>query len=309
MALTAIDSGILVAIALLLGAIIALAFYTIRIEPFSLEVVRLDVPIEDLPASLEGLVIAHVSDLHVVDGPEPKIVRMAIDAINSASPDLTIITGDITDEGYEIEEAIRSLSRLRVRPAVAILGNHDHHCGERRASEMAGAISDLGIPVLRNESRSIVVKGGRVWLIGYDDWCTRHADRDRSMAGLGPDDRPRILLSHSPGGFKLFEKGDADLLLAGHTHGGQIYVPFLTQLTLRRGYMGFSHGRYEYLGSTVYVSRGLASVFIPGRFMRRPEVTLMTLRAAPQSDGESPAVSRVASAGAAVGGIGSDGEG
>jgi predicted MPP superfamily phosphohydrolase len=98
------------------------------------------------------------------------------------------------------------------------------------------------------------------------------------MGVLSPDQYPRLLLTHSPQTVVRLRPGEVDLALAGHTHGGQIFVPIVTALLLVRAYSRFSHGLYWFRGTAVYVNRGLGSLGVPARFLRRPEVTVLTLR-------------------------------
>ena len=266
--------------ALGLAAILgALAWYAFRIEPGWLEVRRIEVPLRRLPAELDGLVVAQISDLHAGERGRPGLLRRAIDACNAARPDLVAITGDITHRGYELDEALALLRRLTVRPAYVVLGNHDYMVGEGRPRALAKALRELGMVVLRNEAVSHVARdGGRLWIVGLDDPCTRRDDLRRALASLGPADCPRLLLTHSLETAPSLRPGDADLVLSGHTHGGQVFIPIVTAFVLSRHYSRFNHGSYWHQGAFLYVNRGLGSLGLP-RFLRRPEVTLLTLRA------------------------------
>lgn len=257
-----------------------LVVYAFVVEPGWLDVRRVEVSLPRLPAALDGLVIAHLSDLHVGERMPADPLDRAIDACNDARPDLVVITGDITGHGYEIDEAVEALRPLRVRPAYAVLGNHDYYVGEGRPRALAKALQGLGIVTLRNEVSAYRTGGGRIWLVGLDDPSTGHDDLPRTLADLGPDDYPRVLLTHSPQTVLRLREDEVDLVLAGHTHGGQIYVPVLTTLLLLWAYSRFTHGLYWHGGTAVYVNRGLGSLGVRARFLRRPELTLLTLRSA-----------------------------
>ncbi len=265
----------LLALALALGALV---FYSFRVEPNWLAVSRIELVIPRLPAALDGLLVAQLSDLHVGDRVKPELIRRAVDAVNAARPDLVAITGDVTDHGCEVDQAVAELGRLETRCVYAILGNHDYHAGGRRADVLAEALAGLGMTVLRNGAVAYERAGARLWVVGLDDPCTGRDDLAKATAGLGPADYPRLLLTHSPQTIGALRRGDADLVLAGHTHGGQIFVPVLTGLLLRWGYSRFSHGLYWRRGIALYVNRGLGSLGLPARFLRRPEVTLLRLR-------------------------------
>jgi len=262
----------------LAAILVALAYYSFRIEPNWLEVTRIELVLPRLPTTHDGLVVAHLSDLHVGERVSPGLIRRAIDVCNAARPDLVAITGDVTDHGWEIDQAIEELRRLRPRPTYVILGNHDYRVGEGRARALTAALQGLGMVVLRNEAVPYECCGTRLWIVGLDDPCTERDDLAKAQAGLGPDDYPRLLLTHSPQTMAQLPRGEADLALAGHTHGGQIFVPILTGLLLRWFYSRFSHGLYWCHGTALYVNRGLGSLGVPARFLRRPEVTLLTLR-------------------------------
>lgn len=269
--------------AVLVLVALALVYYAFRIEPNWLDVRRVEIALPRLPAGLDGFTIGQLSDLHVHEGGAPDVLRRAIAAVDSARPDLVVITGDLVDRGYEIDEAIALLKTLSTRPAYAIFGNHDYGVGEGRPRVLARALESLGIVVLRNQAVPLEWRGHRLWIVGVDDPCTERDDLAKATAELGPDDYPRLLLTHTPKTIYELGPGEADLALAGHTHGGQIFVPILTALVLSRIYSRYSHGLYFVGDTALYVSRGLGSIALPARFLRRPEVTLLTLRARPDA--------------------------
>jgi len=177
-------------------------------------------------------------------------------------------------------ELVGSLLSLSKRPMLSVLGNHDWRLG--RGEAYNEKLREAGVQVLNNSSSLLERGSDRLWLVGVDDPVT---GRDRLEVALeGTDDRsPRLLLSHSPQLFPLAASLGLDLMLSGHTHGGQIRFPVLGALYVPR--MGFfppwDYGLYSKGATTLIVSGGLGESGLPIRFNIRPEVALITLRCSP----------------------------
>jgi hypothetical protein len=193
------------------------------------------------------------------------------------------VTGDITRHGLELESAVTALRSLAGLAALAVLGNHDLRAGEARASALSEAITVAGVMVLRDRSVVVSVRGEPVRIIGLDAARTPGKLPLRSvLAGLSDRSTPRIVLTHSPSALRDLHAGDALLALAGHTHGGQVFVPIVTCLHHRGAFLGLGDGLGWRRGVHVHTSRGLATAKLPLRFLRRPEVTVLTLRRGPE---------------------------
>lgn len=258
--------------------VVGVGIYARLIEPAWLAVERVEIVVGRLPAEMDGLVIVQLSDLHIARNHEARVVRPAIAAADAACPDLVVLTGDIVDDISAADRALDTLSRLRSRPAVAILGNHEYKDRRKKLPGFIAGLESSGIRVLRNESTKVPLRSGEIWVVGLDDPSTECDDLPKALAEVPDDGLPRLLLTHAPDEVIELRPGEVDLALAGHTHGGQIYVPFLTNALLGRSYSRFSHGLYRYRGTPLYVSRGLGSLGVRARFLRRPEVTVITLR-------------------------------
>ncbi len=252
----------------------------LALEPNRIRVRRLDVPVDDPGGPLVGLRLAHLSDLHVgALGWRLNTMREAVDLCHREDVDLIVITGDFLGRGTGAPAAIEILSRLRTDvPRLAVLGNHDHVYGGRPLSTLLQGLEALGIRVLQNESVPLDFPSGRVWFVGVDDAYSMRDDLDGAMAGLGPEDFPRVLLTHYPDVAERVREGAVQLSLAGHSHGGQIRVPVLAELVYNgHARTRYGCGLYSPGGNPLHVSPGLGMSGVPMRFRNLPEVTVLRM--------------------------------
>lgn len=282
------------AVGVAMGASAAGAWvYGACVEPWDLRVERVRLPIADLPKSLEGVRIAHVSDLHVGPRVATSMVERAVAAAARERPDLVVLTGDYVDRRrHEATEAARLLAPLvRTAPTVGVLGNHDWYAGGR---PVASALREVGVRVIDNRcvwfdpSRGVVredfVEGG-LRLAGGGDHTTGRCGWFRALPP--GEDRasapPTLLLTHNPDiaeaeGLRAADRPRVDLMLAGHTHGGQVRLPLIGAPVANSRYGS------RYLGGLVrgpsfpvLVSRGVGMSFLPIRFGVPPEIGVVTL--------------------------------
>jgi len=265
--------------AALTGAV-GVAAYSQLIEPYWLDVTHPSIVLPGLPAPLDGLVVAQLSDFHLPRdaGPTGPVAR-GIAACNAARPDLVVLTGDYLGERRAVTCLINLLSKLEIRPAFAVLGNHDYRFGPKYRRTIECCFSDLGIQLLDNRSVPFERHGARLWLVGVGDGFSSHDRLDEALRGLGEHERPRILLSHYPDLLFDLPTDRIDLTLAGHSHGAQIHLPFLTRFALSHSDTVFDRGFYRVHGVPLYVNRGLGTSGRRMRLFSRPELTLLTLRA------------------------------
>jgi hypothetical protein len=247
-----------------------------------LGVSRLEVLCSQLPAGFDSLKIAQLSDLHLHR--VSRAYRTAIDVIRKEHPDLVVITGDLVDRPEETSACLSFLSQLRAAarvPVVVVPGNWDHRAFPTRQSIAAWhqrLQAETGIRVLVNQSVVLHRHGDSIWLVGTDDPYFGHADLDASFKGV-PDSAFAVVLTHAPEAFEeLAQRPAARLVLAGHTHGGQVRLPFIGALRVPSRYgTRFAHGLYQ-LGDTLfYVNAGMGMSHLPIRFLCRPELTFITL--------------------------------
>jgi predicted MPP superfamily phosphohydrolase len=256
---------------------LAVSAYGVLVRRRWFRVVPREVRVAGLPAAFDGLRIAHLSDLHIGTlTPRPWGMRWAR-AANAQSPDLTVVTGDIVTSGNAYDEAIADvLGELRApRGVFSSMGNHDYFGDEE---SLVARLRARGVRVLRNEGVVIEKDGARLWLAAIDDTWTRRDDLGRALAGR-PDGAVTVLLAHDPNRFDQAADAGVELVLSGHTHGGQVAVPFVARaLNLARIAYKYSLGVYERGRSTLYVHPGLGTTGPPVRLGAAPEVTILLLR-------------------------------
>jgi predicted MPP superfamily phosphohydrolase len=246
-----------------LAASIVLGFDAAVVEPNAVERTR-----HSIPAPLAApLIIAHLSDLHThgLGSRERRMLSM----LAESRPDLIVLTGDTVDEG-DVGVAHDVLAALHAPLGVfAVQGNWEHWRPPATAKE---AFAAAGVTLLVNEGRLIRPD---LWLAGFDDAMAGEPDPARALRDA-PRGAYRIALFHSPAAFDEIAAG-IDLGLAGHTHGGQVRVPFLPPLWLPYGSGRFVAGWYDAGKARMYVSRGVGTSIAPVRFACRPEVAVISL--------------------------------
>jgi hypothetical protein len=165
---------------------------------------------------------------------------------------------------------------------VGVLGNHDFARGSRRARALRGSLEARGFIVLENESVCLRFRDTPVWVAGLGDGATKRADMPKLVASLPGDAQPVLLVSHTPDAVTDMPAGVFDLVLAGHTHGGQIALPFLNHVVLRVwAKTRYDRGLYDVGDVPMFVTKGLGMVGHHARFRAKPEIALLTLRSSP----------------------------
>jgi predicted MPP superfamily phosphohydrolase len=262
--------------------------YAYHVEPTWLEVNRFDLPVRDLPAPFAGLRVAHLTDFHVGRHIPRGYLEAALDAAAAERPELIALTGDFIHHGYHHVAAAAGLFRGRTAPlgVYAVLGNHDfsvrnalgvrRHPGLHRA--VADALGAAGVRVLRNEAVRLDRDGAGLILAGVDDLWSGEADPDAALGGACPN-TPRLVLAHNPQSVHEFGDHRFDLVLSGHTHGGQVNWPGLGRVALGRNARRWAAGLYPHGPGHVYVNKGVGFGW-RFRFGVRPEVAVFTLRPA-----------------------------
>jgi predicted MPP superfamily phosphohydrolase len=230
-----------------------------------------------LPKELDGLRIVQLSDIHLSAFTSREQIERAVDRANDLEADIVALTGDyISKERQYAAPCAEILGRLRARYGVfAVLGNHDHWTD-------AALITDLfraeGITVLINEGMRFEQQGASFWLAGVDDTMVGLEDLSLALAG-STDNEMKLVLAHNPIILRRAARAGVDLVLSGHTHGGQV--------TWRSEKSASGRPRRRLLrglarqGATqIYVTRGLGTVVLPIRYGCPPEVSLLELRSA-----------------------------
>jgi predicted MPP superfamily phosphohydrolase len=237
----------------------------------------LDLPVPGLPRELDGLRIAHLSDFHLgIPSRGRAAVVRAVDWVVDRNPDLVCVTGDLVSRPRGVPLAEQLLERLG-SPFI-VLGNHDH-AETRDPFSRPVSLDDLRVGrLLQDETVEIVERGCRIEVAGVDprSW------RARRGSGFPPSDAPfRLLLCHFPRVLDFAPPGRWSLILSGHLHAGQIVVPYWRgRLLLAHPSARYSEGIYRREATTMHVSPGLGTTFVPFRYFARPEATELVLRCA-----------------------------
>ena len=282
----AADHPLAVRVAHWVGRNWARVSYARTIEPTWLEMNPHSIPVVDLPHQFGELKIAQLSDLHGGHHLPNDYLPGAVDITLAQQPDIIALTGDFIHKGYRhIEAVAKVLGRLQAPLGVfAVLGNHDfsvrNAMGFRRHRGLHKAVEDAlmsqGIRVLRNESLQLEKNDCRVYLAGVDDLWSGDCDPHKALEGLCPL-TPRIVLAHNPQTIHSLGEHRCDLMLSGHTHGGQINWPGLGRFFLSRKGKQFAAGLYRHKESHLYVNKGVGFGW-RFRFGVRPEIAVLTLR-------------------------------
>ncbi len=268
-----------------------LALYAGEIERHWIEIAYRDVVIPGLPQAFDGFRVAQLSDIHLDEYTEPFFLRDAVRHINRMNPDAVFLTGDyVTHEllpkRFSIGPAWQCanlLNQLQCPHRYAILGNHDVIVGRKYVIE---ALTANAITVLENSYLPIERAGSRFWLAGIDDPVAGDPDPEAAIPASirGVPHEPIVLLCHAPDyvdDLLRIPAGQAlSLVLAGHTHGGQIRLPWIGPLALPEFGRKYVEGWFRFGDLQLYVNRGIGTVGIPFRIDCPPEITLLTLRSA-----------------------------
>ena len=244
-------------------------------EPFMIAVERQEIYLRKLPQALDGFRIAHLSDLHYGPMVDPRHLQRAIEIANDLRPDMIALTGDyISQERDYAAPCAEVVGRLSATHGVyAILGNHDHWTDAKLITDLFRA---EGIRMLINEGVRIDARGEAFWLAGVDDTMVGLEDLSLSLAGAR-DEEFKLLLAHNPTILRRAARADVDLVLSGHTHGGQVILrPEKNRSGRPRRRMLRGLGRRA--NTQIYVTRGLGTVVLPIRYGCPPEVSLLELR-------------------------------
>lgn len=272
-------------------------------EPYTLDEQVFTVALPDLPAAWDGQEVAVVGDLQVgmwLDN--TATIAKAVDRLIQHKPAAVLIVGDFvyhrgTNAGPYIRQAaglLEPLTRAGLE-VYAVLGNHDYAVtrtdrvvDQERAEQVQAALEGIGIQVLSNEAVSLSPVGGSqagaesLYLVGIDSHMAAQADLQAALADV-PDQAARLVFMHHPDTFAGLPAGAAPLAVAGHTHGGQVRIPFAPEwslLTLFKEGEAHVDGWIEDYGqgdNQLYVNRGIGFSAVPIRINCPPELTFFTL--------------------------------
>jgi uncharacterized protein len=274
-----------------------LALYSGEGERHWLEVTQRDFFLSGLPAAFNGMRMVQLSDIHLDHFTEPYFLRDVVERVNSLKPDMILLTGDFVTASLHSRTGPTLTTRKSARDAAwqcaailagldckaqyAVLGNHDFGVGPQ---EVVKALESSGITVLRNACTPIERAGGRFWLAGLDDPLEGHPDPAKAIPEpiRNVPNEPVILMCHGPDyadDLLGHPAGQAvDMMVSGHTHGGQVRLPLLGALVLPPYGRKYVKGWFRLGRLQLYVNRGIGTVGLPFRFACQPEIAAFTLR-------------------------------
>jgi predicted MPP superfamily phosphohydrolase len=245
-----------------------------RVERERLSLGRVEAPVLNLPSNFEGYRIVHLSDFHFIDDISYQVASRAIEMAVDLAPDLIVYTGDFVTRYIDSERIVDTLKPLRARDGVwAVLGNHDYWDA---AAKLRALLARTPVRELCNANHAIRRGDQTLWVAGVDDVLEGYPDLESALCNI-PKSAPVILLAHEPDYVETVSAtGHVSLMLAGHSHGGQIVVPGYGPVLLPAGAQRYWQGLYKVEDTSLYVTRGVGT-HSSLRFNCRPEVTEITL--------------------------------
>lgn len=242
-------------------------------ERFALELTRTAFPVPGLPPALDGFRIGLLTDIHRSQTVSHEMVAAAVDRLMAERPDLIVLGGDYVtwgDRNY-IHPAAEALAPLSAPHGVLlILGNHDND------HDTATVMGAKGFTVLRDARTRLTINGEPIDFAGIRYWTRKVTDIAHVLRGSLPH---TILLAHTPKRLTEAQQLGVGAVISGHTHGGQIVLPVLGPIAARE--FPVVAGLAEREGTTIFVSRGVGTVYVPIRINCPPEVAVLTLKAPP----------------------------
>jgi len=264
---------------------IIIASYACFVEPFRLVVTSYTVE-TDKWTSDKPLKIVLLADIHSINPwMTPAHLDKIIEETNKLNPDIVLLLGDYVAThpfGVQVppEDGVRPYKNIKsVCGVYAILGNHDLH----KSKGWPEAFAKTGIPILRNDAQKIQCEAQSFWIAGLDEWRLGHVDISKTIKKVSDNDSI-ILMTHNPDAFVEIPETIA-LTVAGHTHGGQIRLPFLGAVSAvipSKYGLRYAYGHIQENGKDLVVSSGLGMTGIPLRFLDPPEITVVNLTRAPK---------------------------
>lgn len=263
------------------ASVAGLGLYAGEISRHELSIEQHTLHLDRLPDAFRGMRIVQVSDFHYAEFSEAFFLREMVRKINQLRPDLVLLTGDfVSFSPMPLSFARRHapacaaiLSAIECPLRYASLGNHDYVI---EPQYVAGPLREQGIPVLINSAVALERGSQRIWLAGLGSACTGDADPAKAIPRVASEETV-ILLAHEPDILPTIAGYNVDLMLSGHTHGGQVRIPFLPPFMLPEYGKNYLEGLFRMGRTQLYVNRGIGAVGLPFRFRCPPEITVFTL--------------------------------
>lgn len=261
------------ATAISVGALAGVGAYGVAYERHKIARLVRDITVVGLPPALDGLRIGMITDVHHSAVVSAEDVMAAVRLVRDASPDIVVLGGDYIsffDKTY-VGPVAELLAPLANAPqgSFAVLGNHDD---ER---DMPAALTARGFTVLKDQRTALTIRGERIDMAGIRFWTRSPGDIAGVLKGTGGT---TLLLAHDPRRLVEASALDVQLVLSGHTHGGQVIVPGVGAIAGRK--FPVLAGTATRDNTTIFVSRGVGTVYVPVRINCPPDVAILTLRTA-----------------------------
>ena len=263
---------------------IGLPLYAAEISRHEISVERRTIRLDRLPEQFRGLRIVQISDFHYAEYTEPFFLREIVREVNRLKGDIVLLNGDYVTIGLFSQERTQGfayrcaevLSRIECPLRYAVLGNHDTGFAQ---SAVIDALKIHGLTLLNNQSSPLERDGQRIWIVGTGDASHKHMDLDKALPPASRiDGEPVILMVHEPDVLPQVARRNVDLMLSGHTHGGQVRFPFVPPMHLPPLGKHYVEGLFRLGPTQLYVNRGIGTVGLPFRFNCPPEITEITLQ-------------------------------
>ncbi len=233
--------------------------------------VEQDIPVSGLPPALDGLRVGLITDIHHSNTVAAEDVTRAVTLLHASKPDLVVLGGDYVTFGNRayVDAVAELLSPLADAPngSFAVLGNHDDD------RDMPAALSRRGFTVLKDQRTTISVRHETLDVVGIRFWTRRMEHVTQALKGAGPT---TMLLAHDPRRLTQAAQLDVPLVLSGHTHGGQMLLPGVGAIAARE--FPVLAGFARQLNTSLFVSRGVGTVYMPVRINCPPDIAVLTLR-------------------------------
>ena len=242
----------------------------------ALKVTRYTIPVKNLPNNFNGFTVLQLSDLHSKQFSNNQ--ESLLKTIESQKYDLVAITGDLVDkDNPDIEPAMELVKQLKRKPIYFVPGNHDWWTGFQTKQPLIAE----GVHVLENTAEKYSKGNQHIWLMGVDDPYLGKDLLDVALEQVD-DSSTKVLLAHAPNILTTASDNKIDLVLVGHTHGGQVRIPLVGAVVVpgQELFPKYDYGIYHSKTTTMIINCGLGESVLPIRFDNKPEIVLVTLKRA-----------------------------
>lgn len=270
----------LIIIIIIMVSLSGLFFYAFKIEPFNINVNTIDLS----QNKTDHLKLVQFSDTHIKPDFTYENFQKVVDIINQQNADIVVFTGDLYDDGprySDDENIIELLKSINAKYGkFAVYGNHDYFSYSLEdADEYSRIMKQGGFTLLKNKSKVLNLRNKRIFITGLD--CGDEYNNSHSTDFADPSNQNsdyNILLCHKPSTYEKYKEFDYNLILAGHTHGGQIKIPFISFHGGKDQCAGFFAGLYD-LGTNkkLYTNIGIGTTRVSARFRAVPEISVFNL--------------------------------